>query len=96
MLVCGTCRSYQNVSLGWNGSTDTNVIGYYVYLGTNSTNYSSKIDVGLNTSATLSGLSGKSVTYFFAATSYNNSRMESPPSNQASFITSSSAGPSPS
>jgi hypothetical protein len=92
-LFCGAARANQNVSLQWNANSDTNTAGYYLYLGTANTNYSSKIDVGNNTMATITGLSGQSVTYYFAATAYNSSRMESPPSNQAQFTTSSNSGP---
>ena len=94
MALCGEARGLQNVSLAWNANTDTNVAGYYLYFGTNSTNLSSRVDVGNNTTATITGLSGKSVNYYFQATAYNNSRMESPPSNQAQFTTSSNSGPS--
>ena len=87
MALCGEARGLQNVSLAWNANTDTNVAGYYLYFGTNSTNLSSRVDVGNNTTATITGLSGKSVNYYFQATAYNNSRMESPPSNQAQFTT---------
>jgi hypothetical protein len=74
----------QSVSLAWNPgpSGDT---GYYIYYGTHSGSYSAKIDVGTNTIATLSGLTiGQ--TYYFAVTGYNSARMESLPSNQASFV----------
>jgi len=43
--------------------------------------------------ATVTGLTGKASTYYFAATAYNTSRMESPPSNQAQFTTSTNSGP---
>ena len=92
--LCVTARGAQSVSLGWDRSTDTNVAGYYLYFGTTNGNYSSKIDVGVNTTATITGLSGRSVTYYFAATSHDATGMESPLSNQASFVTSSNAGPS--
>ena len=80
-LFCGTARADQNVSLQWNANSDTNTAGYYLYPGTSSTNYLSKIDVGNNTTATISGLppAGQSITYYFAATAYDSSRMESPP-----------------
>jgi hypothetical protein len=84
----------QSVSLGWDRSADTNVAGYYLYYGTTNGNYSSRVDVGSNTTATITGLATRSVTYYFAATSHDASGMESPLSNQASFTTSSNAGPS--
>ena len=92
-IFSGVAHADQNVSLQWNANTGTNTVGYYLYLGTSSSNYTSKFDVGNNTTATLTGLTGKSITYYFAATAYDSSRMESPPSNQAQFTTSSNAGP---
>ena len=92
--LCGAAHADQNVSLQWNANTGTNTLGYYLYFGTSSSNYSSKVDVGNNTTATITGLTGKSTTFYFTATAYDNNRMESPPSNQAQFTTSSNAGPS--
>jgi hypothetical protein len=86
-------QANQNVSLQWNANTGTNTQGYYLYFGNSATNYSSRIDVGNNTMATVTGLTGKSMNYFFAVTAYDSSRLESPPSNQAQFTTSSNAGP---
>jgi hypothetical protein len=93
-LFCGTARSEQNVTLGWSASTDTNVTGYYLYFGTNSASYSSRVDVGPVTMATIAGLTGRSTTYYFAASAYNSSRMESMLSSQVSFTTSSNFSPS--
>lgn len=93
LCLANASLAYQNVSLAWDPSTGTNVAGYYIYLGTNSTNYTSKLDVGMNTMATVTSLSGRSTKYYFTVTAYDNSRMESPPSNQANFTTSSNAGP---
>jgi hypothetical protein len=93
-FVCGNARADQNVTLAWAASTDTNVIGYYVYFGTNAGNLSSRLDVGMTTMATITGLTGRSQNYYFTATSYNSSRMESLPSSQALFTTSSNYGPS--
>jgi hypothetical protein len=69
-------------------------MGYYLYLGTTNGSYTSKTDVGTNTTVTIANLTGKSTTYYFAATAYNSNRLESPPSNQAQFTTSTNAGPS--
>ena len=93
LLCCPNTRAEQNVTLAWAASGDTNVIGYYLYFGTDATNLSSRVDVGLTTMATIAGLTGRSQNYYFAASSYNSSRMESPLSNQAQFTTSSNYGP---
>lgn len=95
--LCGTnVQALQNVTLAWNAVTNsaTNAAGYYLYFGTSSTNYSSKFNVGNTTMATVSGLSGISANYYFAVTAYDASGLESPPSNQAEFTTSSNSGPS--
>jgi len=88
-----SARAEQNVSLAWSASTDTNVIGYYLYCGETNGVYSSRIDVGLNTAATITGLTGRSVNYYFAATSYNTARTESVMSSQVQFTTSSNYSP---
>ncbi len=93
LALAGTAHADQSVSLQWNANSDTNTAGYYLYFGNSSTNFSNKIDVGNNTMATITGLTGKSAVYYFAATAYNSNRMESPPSNQAQFTTSSNSGP---
>lgn len=92
-FLCGIASADQSVSLTWDRNTDTNVMGYYLYLGTTNGSYTSKIDVGTNTTATIVNMAGRSTTYYFAATAYNSNRLESPPSNQAQFLTSSNAGP---
>jgi hypothetical protein len=94
MFLCAPVRGDQSVSLAWNPSADTNVVGYALYYGTTSSNYTTRIDVGTNTSATVAGLKNPGTAYFFAATAYNSSQLESIPSNEATFTTSSNAGPS--
>jgi Fibronectin type III domain len=73
-----------SVTLAWGPSTDTNVVGYNVYYGTASSTYTNKLSVGDTTSATITGLI-PGTTYYFAATAYNASGVESPFSNQASY-----------
>ncbi len=75
----------QSVSLSWNPNPDTNVVGYALYVGHTSGNYSSRIDVGTNTTSTLSGLSN-GATFYFVATAYDSSDVESAPSNEAQFV----------
>src|SRR5438445_5281366 len=54
MLVLSVCTllagSSQAATLTWNPSADTSVIGYVVYIGTASGEYSSTVDVGSETS----------------------------------------------
>jgi hypothetical protein len=88
-----SARAEQDVTLAWSASTDTNVAGYYLYCGATNGTYSSRIDVGKTTMATITGLDGRSANYYFAATSYNTSRTESVMSSQVQFTTSSNYSP---
>jgi hypothetical protein len=73
-----------NVTLSWNRSTAANVAGYIIYSGTVSHAYTSTNTVGLVTSLTISNLvSGK--TYYFAAKTYENSRLQSALSSETSY-----------
>ena len=57
------------VAIAWNPSVDPATIGYKVYYGTQSRNYSQVIDVGANLSYSVTGLSA-SQAYYFAVTAY--------------------------
>jgi hypothetical protein len=84
-LLLGAGRAPgQSVSLSWNAST-SGAAGYYLYLGTNSGDYYTKIDVGTNTVASISGLT-PGQTYYFVVTAYSSARLESPPSGEVSFV----------
>lgn len=74
----------QSVTLAWDGSPDPSVVGYHVYYGTDSHDYTDMIAVGNATSATLSGLH-EGVTYYFAVTAYDTLGLESVPSNEVSY-----------
>jgi Bacterial Ig domain/Fibronectin type III domain len=73
-----------SVTLAWNPSTDTNVVGYNIYFGGASETYTNKISVATGTNAVVSGLV-EGATYYFAATAYDSTGMESPFSNEASY-----------
>jgi hypothetical protein len=72
----GVQPSGQQVTLGWNASPDPTVVGYYLYCGTTSGVYPKKINVGTNTTFTVSGLVAGSTNYF-TTTSYNAAGVES-------------------
>jgi hypothetical protein len=78
-----------SVTLAWNAITVTNsgVIGYNVYWGGSSGNYTNQVNVpGINTTnVTISGLT-QGTTYYFAATSYTSAGMESPFSSEVSYL----------
>lgn len=62
------------------GTTITDIIGYKLYYGTSSGNYSTIIDVGNQTSYTINNLSAG--TYYFVVTDYNSTGDESSFSNE--------------
>jgi hypothetical protein len=74
-----------SVTLAWDASTDPIVAGYNVYYGGASGAYTNEISVGNATSATISGLV-EGTTYYFAATTYAASGMESSFSSEISYL----------
>jgi hypothetical protein len=80
-----------NVTLGWDPSTAPDVAGYRLYVGETSGNYTSVIDVGNATTATVSNLT-VGTTYYFALTAYDSTGLESPLSSEISYVV---AGPPP-
>jgi len=73
------------VSLGWSPSSATNVVGYNIYYGTSSGDYTSEITIGNVSAITLSNLTS-GVTYYFAATAFDAAGNESGFSNEAMFV----------
>jgi hypothetical protein len=78
-------RGAQSVSLAWNADTAPDVAGYVLYAGANSTNYTTRLNVGTNTTITVTGLKEGSTDYF-AVTAYNSAGIESPTSTQISYL----------
>lgn len=74
-------QATQSLNLVWDASPDSTVSGYRVYYGTSSGNYTTVIDVGNTTTATISNLT-PGTTYYFVVTAYNASGVESTPSNE--------------
>jgi hypothetical protein len=77
------------VSLAWNPDSPTsdpgtNPVGYRLYYGFASGNYSQIIDLGNTATATVSNLKSRS-TYYFVTTAYNAAGIEGPPSNEVSL-----------
>lgn len=66
--------------LAWDTNTEADLAGYRIYFGTSSRSYGAPIDVGNQTSYTVSGLGTQ--TYYFAVTAYNASGRESDYSNE--------------
>jgi hypothetical protein len=74
-----------SVTLAWNSSTDPTIAGYNIYYGGTSHTYTNKISVGNATSVTISGLV-QGNTYYFAATTYSASGLESPFSGELAYL----------
>jgi hypothetical protein len=85
LLLAGSLRASQTVSLAWNPVTTTPVAGYAVYVGTNSGVYPSRFDVGTNTDITLTGLKEGQTNYFVVA-GYDSARIEGSRSSQISYL----------
>jgi hypothetical protein len=83
VLLFSTAASAQTVNLAWDASTDTSVTGYVVKWGTLARGYTSSIDVGKQTTWTVSGLTADQ-KYYFAVVAYNGAGLSSGPSNEVS------------
>lgn len=89
MLVWGRSAGPRpSVTLAWDRSLDPSVSGYIVYWGTNSRSYSSCLTVqpADNTTARVTNLLW-GVRYYFAATCFNYSGLESDFSQEISYTT---------
>src|SRR6266498_3444359 len=74
----------QNVTLAWNASPDTNVVGYILYYGLVGGSSTNSLDAANQLTATVSNLNPGTVEFFFA-TAYNAQRTESLPSNLINY-----------
>ena len=83
-----------SVTLAWNASTDATVSGYNIYYGGASRAYTGKLSVGKVTEATISGLV-EGTTYYFAATTYSASGVESALSSELAYLVPVSANQPP-
>ena len=77
-------RAGQNVTLSWNRSADPIVAGYNVYYGRASGTCTNELFAGTVTNAIISGLI-PGITYYFAATAYSSSGLESQLSGRALY-----------
>ncbi len=74
-----------SVTLAWNASTNRSVVGYNVYYGGASGSYTNEICACKATNTAISGLV-EGATYYFAATTYAASGLESPFSSEVSCL----------
>ena len=84
-VLGATLAGGYSVTLAWNPSSSTNVMGYNVYYGLASGVYDGVESVN-GTNTTITGLAA-GTTYYFAATAVDALGVESPFSNEASFTT---------
>ncbi|HEV2208849.1 MAG TPA: fibronectin type III domain-containing protein [Verrucomicrobiae bacterium] len=82
VLAWSVTLSTNRVTLAWNPAPGA--AGYRIYTGTASRNYSSMLDVGPSTTATIGSLRA-GTTYFFAATDYDTNQLESAYSAEISY-----------
>jgi hypothetical protein len=82
---CTALQAGQSVTLAWNPDSGTNIAGYALYYGTNSGNYTTRLDAGTNTAATATNLQ-PGLIYYFAVTAYNAARVESGRSAPISYL----------
>ena len=78
MATCGvpmTASAFQ-VTLAWDSNSEPDVIGYKIYYGEQSRNYTYCVDVGHATSCVISGLTSGH-TYYFTANAYDMNGNES-------------------
>src|SRR6185436_15981212 len=75
----------QKASFSWSASTTPGVMGYALYCGTNSGEYPVRIDVGTNTTVTLTALKEGRTNYYSIA-AYDTNRMEGVRSAEIKYL----------
>jgi hypothetical protein len=84
LLVPSSLPAASSVTLVWAPSAGTNIAGYKIYYGATSGAYTNTVTAGNATNTTVSNLiSG--ATYYFAATAYDDSNLESDLSKEVSY-----------
>ncbi|MDB6109433.1 MAG: Fibronectin, type domain protein [Pedosphaera sp.] len=81
LSLCPLAHGSQSLVLGWNPDTDPGTVGYVLYYGNASGSYPNRIDVGTNTTATVSSLK-EGQTNYFVITGYNIAGVEGPRSSE--------------
>ena len=94
LFILPICGYADDVSLEWNHSISTDVVGYKVYYGTESRTYGVPVEIGYQDTFTVSGLSGET-EYFFAVTAFDEAWNESIFSNEVSTTTPDTTPPEP-
>jgi hypothetical protein len=84
LMVAVPTSTAKDLTLAWNSSTSTNVIGYRLYYGTASRKYDHTVDVRGALQTTVPGFA-QGLKYYFAATAYDSFGLESDPSDEISY-----------
>ncbi len=84
LFFTGANADAAQVTLAWDSSTGSKVVGYRLYYGTVHGSYAYYLDVGNTTSYDLSRLS-TGATYYFALTGYDDAGDQSSYSNEVSY-----------
>jgi hypothetical protein len=82
--VYANAQATNKVTLAWDRSPDASVVGYKIYFGPAPSSYTNSVTVGNVTNTVISNLVA-TVTYFFAATAYDGSELESAFSNEVQY-----------
>jgi len=86
LLLPLSSNAARQVTLAWDPSPDSAVLGYKVHYGTTPGQYGTVLDVGPITTATVANLSA-GTEYYFAVTAYSAPAIESSPSNEIAYQT---------
>src|SRR5947199_354933 len=85
LFACSSAKAVSSVDLQWNPNTDPSVVGYNLYVGASSRNYTNVTSVGNSTNKIVGGLKeGKN--YYFAVTAYDVEGYESDYSEEIVYI----------
>lgn len=85
LAMIASASAAQSVTLAWNPSANSTVIGYRVYTREENATTATSINVPGLTQLTVPGLK-EGLRYTFTVTSYNAAGVESAPSNDAVFV----------
>lgn len=84
LLSCLSAFAAPSVKLEWDANTEPDLAGYIIYYGLAPGTYTNQTDVGNVTNRTVTNLVA-GATYYFVATAYNMSGLESDYSNEVSW-----------
>ena len=80
-----TASGSASVKLAWDRSPSAKVIGYWILSGTQSGKYTNSVEVGNETTGTLSGLNS-GTTYYIVVVAFDAQGNRSPSSNELKVV----------